>query len=188
MAQNTTEHKEFSHELMKTLVKRRDELKTIIEGAASSDGYKFMYNKSTDKASSNISGVQKSVSLNKFRKRSISFTKLKTLNEDGLEKQNVFNVNLKKSLHKDMGTTTYNALNNQARKDFLKLDINRKTKLKKKGQTMTIWEKNSEKITFENKIGKELEKASVGGRVGQNENRLRDLMSRRPNDKRSLNL
>jgi hypothetical protein len=173
---------------MKTLVKRRDELKAVIEGAA--QGYKFMHNKSTEKVSSLASGVQKNLSLNKFRKRSISFTKLKTLNEDGLEKQtqNVFNVNMKKSLHKDMATTTYNALSNQAKKDFLKLDINRKTKLKKKGQTLTIWEKNSEKITFENKIAKELEKAAVGGKVGQNENRLRELMSRRPNDKSGWNV
>jgi hypothetical protein len=153
---------------MKTLVKRRDELKATIEGIVSSDGYKFQYNKSTEKTSSQSSSVQKSVSLNKFRKRSISFTKLKNLNQDGLEKeaQNAFNVNLKKSLHKDLASTTYNNLNNDARKDFLKLDINRKTKLKKKGQTLTIWEKNSEKITFEKKIAKELEKVSVGENIG----------------------
>lgn len=30
-------------------------------------------------------------------------------------------------------------MNAQTKKDFLKLDINRKTKLKKKGQTLTIW-------------------------------------------------
>lgn len=65
-------------------------------------------------------------------------------------------MNLKKSLHKDMASTAYNNMANQAKKDFLKLDINRKTKLKKKGQTLTIWEKNSEKINFENKIAKEL--------------------------------
>lgn len=38
----------------------------------------------------------------------------------------------------------YNLGNLQAKKDFLKLDINRKNRLKKKGQTtMTVWEKNS---------------------------------------------
>ncbi len=30
-------------------------------------------------------------------------------------------------------------MNTQNKKDFLKLDINRKTKLKKKGQTLSIW-------------------------------------------------
>ncbi len=44
--------------------------------------------------------MQKSASLNKFRKRSISFSKLKTLNEDDKPNQNAFQVNLKKSLHK----------------------------------------------------------------------------------------
>ena len=64
---------------------------------------------------------------------------------------------MKKSLHKDMASSTaYQAMNNQSKKEFFKLDINRKTKLKKKGQTLTIWEKNSEKITFEKKITKEL--------------------------------
>lgn len=43
----------------------------------------------------------------------------------------------------------YNLNTLQARKDFLKLDISNKNRLKKKGQTtMTVWEKNSQKITF----------------------------------------
>jgi hypothetical protein len=77
------------------------------------------------------------------------------MNEEGVVKtQNNFltnNKSLGKTLPQDnfqKNPSLYNTMNNQTKKDFLKLDINRKTRLKKKGQTMTVWEKNSEKINF----------------------------------------
>lgn len=83
------------------------------------------------------------------------------MNEEGVVKsQNNFltnNKSLGKTLPQDnlqKNPSLYNTMNNQTKKDFLKLDINRKTRLKKKGQTLTVWEKNSEKINFENKITK----------------------------------
>jgi hypothetical protein len=77
------------------------------------------------------------------------------MNEEGVVKtQNNFltnNKSLGKTLPQDnfqKNPSLYNTMNNQTKKDFLKLDINRKTRLKKKGQTLTVWEKNSEKINF----------------------------------------
>lgn len=52
-------------------------------------------------------------------------------------------------INNNTNNNAYNLSVLQAKRDFLKLDINRKTRLKKKGQTtMTVWEKNTEKITF----------------------------------------
>lgn len=122
------------------------------------------YNKSTEKPINTNAGFDagsKSGSLTKFRKRSISLSKLKFMNEEGAVKsQNNFltnNKSLGKTLPQDnlqKNPSLSNTMNNQTKKDFLKLDINRKTRLKKKGQTLTVWEKNSEKINFENKITK----------------------------------
>jgi hypothetical protein len=68
------------------------------------------------------------------------------MNEEGVVKtQNNFLTNNKplgKTLPQDnfqKNPSLYNTMNNQTKKDFLKLDINRKTRLKKKGQTLTVW-------------------------------------------------
>ena len=60
--------------------------------------------------------------------------------------KNTFNSAIQKEMQSTItnNNNAYNLTNIQAKKDFLKLDINRKNRLKKKGQTtMTVWQKNS---------------------------------------------
>ena len=60
--------------------------------------------------------------------------------------KNTFNSAIQKEMQSTItnNNNAYNLTNIQAKKDFLKLDINRKNRLKKKGQTtMTLWQKNS---------------------------------------------
>ena len=56
--------------------------------------------------------------------------------------KNTFNSAIQKEMQSTItnNNNAYNLTNIQAKKDFLKLDINRKNRLKKKGQTtMTVW-------------------------------------------------
>lgn len=56
--------------------------------------------------------------------------------------KNTFNSAIQKEMQSTItnNNNAYNLTNLQAKKDFLKLDINRKNRLKKKGQTtMTVW-------------------------------------------------